>query len=377
MSATAAYPQLNEKNIEALATASFALSDCKQAAVAATSALPLPEGISKREWEQIGDQLKPAIIAAEEAGAVGWPVGDWLAYGIKAFGELKGKHSAYAAAERITGFSRQTLYQYASVAKAVPAYNRIIGLSFSHHFAAAALAPRAQGAMLDMALDRKLRVRGLKAGVRAFQLFESTLGEEKAFLEAQVVAAGGPGNSIQARAKALGIELPRAPEKKAIVEAKEEFPPIGEFQIAAPYACASVVAFPNTYVRRAVENPNGFQVSEGVLPWPGHELALAVSLEECAMRCAEYAAAMRERIEASFTKELERVANGDRITPSQTPQVYRIMNPEKMAGSKFEPRFVAPPHYAALLEAAFVERRRRAVLTPSPSDLATSELEAA
>ncbi len=339
-----------------------------------STALSIPEGTGRSEWEKMGDQLAPAIQAAEEAGLVGWAVGDWLAYGIAAFGNAKGKGGTYDSAMQKTGYSKATLQTYASVARSVPALNRIKGLSFTHHFAVAALAPEPQGAMLQMALEKQLKVRDLKKATRAFQLFEPKLGAETAFGEAVIVAEGGKGNSLQSRLKAYGIETPEAKEKRA---AKETFPPLGEFENIGPYLIAAVNACPNTRVRAEFENrTNSNQFWDGVFQWPGYQQGLADALEECAARCASYAASMREKIAAAFETELQRVANGDRIAPGSTPQVFRMMNPDALIG-KQEPPFVAPPHFASALEEAFAERRRLAALTPAPSELATAELEAA
>src|SRR5690348_9564195 len=71
---------------------------------------------------------------SKQHGNLQWKIGDWLVLGQRAYGE-----SAYAEAEKITSKKRQTLYQFASVAKRVPDCMRHTNLSWEHHQVVASL----------------------------------------------------------------------------------------------------------------------------------------------------------------------------------------------------------------------------------------------
>ena len=61
--------------------------------------LELPEGLSRQQWEQVGNTL--SIMD----GAVHWWIGDWLNYGERVWGD------GYKLAVDTTGFSYNTVKQ--------------------------------------------------------------------------------------------------------------------------------------------------------------------------------------------------------------------------------------------------------------------------
>ena len=78
---------------------------------------------------------------------VGWWIGDMLNYGEKAYGEK------YAQAIAETGLSYQTLLNYKAVAKAIPAPERVEGISWSAHRVAAFLPPGKKETVLEWAKE--------------------------------------------------------------------------------------------------------------------------------------------------------------------------------------------------------------------------------
>lgn len=91
-----------------------------------------------------------------------WKIGDWLVEGQSAYGEK----IAYANAESITGKKRQTLYQFASVAKRVPVCMRHTNLSWEHHQIVAPLEPKDQKAWLELASERDLKAKELRRALK-------------------------------------------------------------------------------------------------------------------------------------------------------------------------------------------------------------------
>jgi len=85
-----------------------------------------------------------------------WAIADWMVEGEKQFG----KKAAYDFAERATGFSRKTLYEWAYVARAVSI--RMENLTFGHHQAVAGLVPEAQKRCLEKAAAENLPIGDLR-----------------------------------------------------------------------------------------------------------------------------------------------------------------------------------------------------------------------
>jgi hypothetical protein len=94
---------------------------------ATRTGLKLTDGLSFESWSRIGQQVSTF------ADASAWWIGDWLVYGQKAF------PGRYRAAVAGTGFSYQTLRNYAWVASQFPLYRRRDTLSFGHHAEVASL----------------------------------------------------------------------------------------------------------------------------------------------------------------------------------------------------------------------------------------------
>lgn len=88
-------------------------------------------------WEAVGQVLRTL-----ERG-VAWLVGDWMAYGESAYGDL--------AHQIIGDFSPETARVYSWVAEKIPPENRDHRLDFGHHQVVAALSPAEQRVWLDRA----------------------------------------------------------------------------------------------------------------------------------------------------------------------------------------------------------------------------------
>lgn len=107
--------------------------------VASPVGLELPAGLSRGEWEQVGEQL-----ARLEAG-VQWWIGDWVRYGEHTYGDT------YTDAIERTGLSYQTCRNCATIAGRIELSRRRDNLSWSHHAEVAALAPAEQDEWLARA----------------------------------------------------------------------------------------------------------------------------------------------------------------------------------------------------------------------------------
>jgi hypothetical protein len=105
-------------------------------------------------WAAAGKDL------SKQHGNLQWKIGDWLALGHRAYGD-----SVYETAERITGKKRQTLYQFASVAKRVADCMRHTNLSWEHHQIVAPLEPSQQKRWLDVAEKKSLTAKQLRSAV--------------------------------------------------------------------------------------------------------------------------------------------------------------------------------------------------------------------
>jgi signal transduction histidine kinase len=116
--------------------------------------------------------------------AVGWWIGDWLRYGNARYGER------YAAAERITGYDRQTLMNMVYVASRVEAPRRRELLSFSHHAEVAALPAPEQERWLERAERDGFSVRVLRREVQRDHRHERAAGAQPAPAEATCPGCG-------------------------------------------------------------------------------------------------------------------------------------------------------------------------------------------
>lgn len=101
-----------------------------------TTGLHIPEGISREDWESVGEFLGQIDKRMQ------WMVGDWINAG-----EREGyiNSETYDDAERLfPQFKRKTLWEYASVAR--NSSMRMEELSFNHHQVVAALEPEVNAA---------------------------------------------------------------------------------------------------------------------------------------------------------------------------------------------------------------------------------------
>ena len=116
--------------------------------------LQLRPGITFDEWTRIGVQV------GSLADASAWWIGDWLNFGRTTY------PSRYRTAIDATGFSYQTLRNYASVAAQFPVYRRRDSLSFGHHAEVASLPVQEQDSWLTQAAFGRWSRNGLRSRLR-------------------------------------------------------------------------------------------------------------------------------------------------------------------------------------------------------------------
>jgi hypothetical protein len=121
---------------------------------ATRTGLRLTEGLPYDVWERIG--LQVGVLVDSSA----WWIGDWLLYGQRTYGDR------YETAAAATGFSYQTLRNYAWVASRFPMSRRRDSLSFGHHAEIAALVEEEQEAWLRRAALRRWSRNELRRNVR-------------------------------------------------------------------------------------------------------------------------------------------------------------------------------------------------------------------
>ncbi len=94
-----------------------------------------------------------------------WEIGDWLIEGSK-----KWERKAYDAAERIfPEYRRETLRNFAYVARAIETSRRSDVLSWSHHEAVAALKPDQQQELLNYATQKHLSFAAFRRHLNALE----------------------------------------------------------------------------------------------------------------------------------------------------------------------------------------------------------------
>jgi hypothetical protein len=122
---------------------------------ATRTGLTLADGLPYQAWERIG--LQVGVLVDSSA----WWIGDWLLYGQRTYGDR------YATAAAATGFTYQTLRNYAWVASRFAMSRRRDSLSFGHHAEVAALEEDEQEAWLRRADLRRWSRNELRRNVRA------------------------------------------------------------------------------------------------------------------------------------------------------------------------------------------------------------------
>lgn len=103
-----------------------------------STSFDLPEGVSFKQWQSIGD----ALLRRHDRDL--WMIAGWAAYGDRY------RRDDGPALERL--YAEQTLYNLGSVYRRVDSYRRRENLSFSHHAEVASLDPELQTVWLDDAL---------------------------------------------------------------------------------------------------------------------------------------------------------------------------------------------------------------------------------
>ena len=109
--------------------------------------------VSFDEWQQLGK-----VLQRFEA-SIQWLIGDWMAYGERIWGQT------YEAVAAATGYSYQTLQDYAWVVRHVDFSIRIEKLSFSHHRLVAALPLEEQRRWLEYAAENNLSLSQMRTAM--------------------------------------------------------------------------------------------------------------------------------------------------------------------------------------------------------------------
>lgn len=105
------------------------------------------------DWQARGEALSKGASDHQ------WEIAEWIARGDRSF-----RSQAYDVAEALTGYSRATLQQWASVYRGC--FIRIKELSFGHHQVVAALPAELQRQALEYALANKLSVAQLRREIK-------------------------------------------------------------------------------------------------------------------------------------------------------------------------------------------------------------------
>lgn len=124
--------------------------------------LVLPEDLAKQDWAAVGRQLCRADQVMK------WWLGDWAAYGLRKYGELK----EFAEANNINYAS---LRQAAWVCASIELSRRRDTLDWSKHMEVAALKPREQTRWLAKAEAEELPVAELRRQIRQAQGSQNAL----------------------------------------------------------------------------------------------------------------------------------------------------------------------------------------------------------
>lgn len=115
----------------------------------------LPDSLGFEDWRRAGYTLQ------RMERSIRWWIGDWLAYGERAYGET------YAQAVEATGRKVQDLMNMAWVAARVEISRRREDLSWSHHAEVAALDSPDQGRLLTEAAESGWSSREIRMAARA------------------------------------------------------------------------------------------------------------------------------------------------------------------------------------------------------------------
>jgi hypothetical protein len=106
------------------------------------------------KWLEVG-----TLLTGMES-SLNWWIGDWLVFGEHTYGQK------YSQAESVTKHRQDYLKACNFVSSKVPASNRIVGLSWSHHREVAALPVVEQKKWLTQALENEWTVSELRINMR-------------------------------------------------------------------------------------------------------------------------------------------------------------------------------------------------------------------
>ena len=131
--------------------------------------------LSVDQWVELGRRL------GRLGSGSNWWIGDWARYGNMRYGER------YKVASKVTGYDRQTLMNFASVAAHIPPSERRPGVSWSHHAELASLTPSQRALWLDRTVRDRLSLKDLRIELRAARAAKTS---------AEPAAASGTSNPV-------------------------------------------------------------------------------------------------------------------------------------------------------------------------------------
>jgi hypothetical protein len=174
------------------ATSPRVASDRDSRAPLGRISMSLQPDLALSSWQAIGARIGAV------AGASAWWLADWAAYGEDRYG------AQYRQAVTSSGFTHQTLRNYAWVARRFEVARRRAELSFAHHAEVAALADAEQDSWLDRAERQGWSRSALRTRLRA----ERRLQDERSLEHVRLDIASTHADRWRLAAGAGGLELP-------------------------------------------------------------------------------------------------------------------------------------------------------------------------
>ena len=159
-------------------------------------AIGLPSGLTFERWQAVGKRISGVADAST------WWLADWAAYGEDRYGER------YQDGAGIAGIGRQTLRNYAWVARRFDVSRRRDTLSFAHHSEVAALTASEQDAWLDRAEARQWSRNELRTALREARSAPAAAGRT-AVARLRIDVSSEHVERWRACAEAGGLDLPQ------------------------------------------------------------------------------------------------------------------------------------------------------------------------